>query len=63
MKKEIEALKEARRKEVEEAGAIANLDNDAPTSKEFYEIAEDYINLKITLEEFHDKVVSLYKHN
>ena len=36
MKKEIEALKEARRKEVETAVAISGLDNSSPISKEFF---------------------------
>ena len=59
MKKEIEALKEARRKEVETAVAISGLDNSSPISKEFFEIADEYINLQISLEEFDQKVFEL----
>ena len=53
MKKEkFEALKEERRRSVMNSIAIAGLDNDAPVIPEVMELAEQYINFEITLEEF-----------
>ncbi len=59
-KKEIKLLKDARRRRIENSIAISGMDNDAPVSEGFLEIAERYINLEISLIEFNNEVLKMH---